>query len=329
MKKFISLSLIALMLMSLCLFAGAEPVLINKITDENIVEIKDSAYAGNLYEEFELEFAGCWSDTSDEGTIASGAVRLDTEVKKYGEQSVRVESTISAGHSTFIIPVDASLLTPGANYTLQCWIKTESVVPVSIGANISVEFMTFANRINENVSDSISLDDVIVGTKDWKFASVSFKMPKADMDFLYLGFQVWDAKGVAWFDGIALIEGKPDRSIYDGEVVEDDVVVDDAVIDDVVTDIVDDVVVDDVATEVVTEVATEVATEVVTEVVTEAAAEVVEDEADEAADVVGEVVENVEDTEKSSNNIILIIGIIAGAVVIIGVVVFFLVKKKK
>jgi len=212
MKKIIAIALAALMLAGLFLIpASAATKNLFTMTDESITEVGDSAYSGSL---LDFNITGSWSSTAPEGenAVTSGAVKIDKSVKYMGNQSIRIESTKSGGHATFIVPVDPKTVTAGKLYTVQCYVKTDKIVNNSMGFNVGVEFK---DDVHQDVINSISLDEKLIGTNDWKLVSVSFKMPDLKgTKVLLFGFQVWDSKGVAWVDGLAFFEGSKAISDY-------------------------------------------------------------------------------------------------------------------
>ncbi len=146
--------------------------------------------------DFEQDLAGKdkipgWSWTDKFGSISF----LDTEVKKSGAASLRLEPSAQDKHgharASQQIPFK-----PYRQYRLSCWVKTENLEPVN----------AFKVQIYRKEGGALSaISPHLQPTQDWQYVSLLFNCSAENGGVLYLG--LWGGKsGKLWLDEVKVEE---------------------------------------------------------------------------------------------------------------------------
>ncbi|MBE6871386.1 MAG: DUF4886 domain-containing protein, partial [Ruminococcaceae bacterium] len=215
MKKATSILLAILMLVSLFTFmqASAEGVEnLLPVTDENFIDTGLGTSMPSWANADALGTgAGIWRSA---GAVSEFGmyVKQDTENVKVGSRSVKIDAD-EATHTEIDFPLAIGALEAGKTYTLQCYVKTNRVLTESSGAFIGV---SFKKVVPEYVTvENAVFSEVLTGTKDWKFLSVTFTVPQDPNTIVIPHMGLYGAfSGTAWYDGFVLIEGKTPVADY-------------------------------------------------------------------------------------------------------------------
>lgn len=137
---------------------------------------------------------------SDAGwSMASGA-SYDTQHKRSGRRSLRVNSTQGAQVEQVIYAV-----VPGEKFTVCGWVATQNVVPVSESggyAFMAIYQFDAAGRMVE-AHDFAQY----AGTRSWTYAEYTFRI-NAQAEYIALRIGIYNASGTAWFDDMNLVKGE-------------------------------------------------------------------------------------------------------------------------
>lgn len=190
-------------LLALCmasaLMAAAEPENIFPVAIGDIGELNtDPPTAENL---LKLEDWLVWSDNPNTPPY-TGAVALDKDVSKLGQQSIRFTNSKVMGHSCAYFRL--ADVKPGKDYTLMYSVKTEDVIPGSGGYG-AFGLVKFIDEAGNDMAGGNTATAAYM-TNDWTDYTVVFKAPDTYGAAL-LQLTLWQGKGTAWFDDIRLYEG--------------------------------------------------------------------------------------------------------------------------
>lgn len=158
------------------------------------VVIGESLDAGgeNLLPNGDFEADADGDGLPDEWEVASPLV-FDEEVRHSGKRSVRVDSDSVTTNNFSKGWVD---LQPNTTYTLTGWMKTEAIEGGQGAQIYPYEF---------DGAEGGGINIIMRGTNDWTPVSQVFRT--GDDGHGRINFRVYGSTGVAWFDGLRLVEG--------------------------------------------------------------------------------------------------------------------------
>ena len=158
-----------------------------------------------------------WLNREYKDLVESGAVSIDTEVVKSGNQSIKIDISKIGSYSYLLLMLlldfRSEKLEKGKTYTFQVWVKTENLNQ-GMGITDLKDYgfklrLLFTGETNE----------IIANKPIWELMSITFKISDFDAYYIPLMFSVSGySAGKAWFSGFAIVEGdKPveDYSLFD------------------------------------------------------------------------------------------------------------------
>jgi hypothetical protein len=137
-------------------------------------------------------------ETGAAWTVVNGA-SFDTQFKRSGQRSLRVDSTRSVQVEQVILPVAA-----GEQLTVCGWVATRNVVPVA-GAGyafMAVYQFDSAGRLLQ-AHDFVQVQ----GTHPWTYAEYTFRV-NTQAEYIAIRVGIYNASGTAWFDDVNLTRGE-------------------------------------------------------------------------------------------------------------------------
>lgn len=136
---------------------------------------------------------------TDFGWSLSGGASYDTQIKRGGRRSLRVDSAQGVQVEQIVYGVR-----PGEKLAVCGWLATENVVPLSGNGYAYMAIYQFdpAGRMVE-AYDFVQ----IAGTRSWTYAEYVFTVHE-QAEYLAVRVGIYNASGRAWFDDINLVRGE-------------------------------------------------------------------------------------------------------------------------
>lgn len=136
---------------------------------------------------------------ADSGWALISGASYDTQVKRSGRRSLRVDSAQGVQVEQIVYAVR-----PGEKLAVCGWLATENVVPSSGSGYAYMAIYQFdsAGRIVE-VHDFVQ----VAGTRSWTYAEYIFTV-HGQTEYLAVRVGIYNASGRAWFDDINLVRGE-------------------------------------------------------------------------------------------------------------------------
>lgn len=136
---------------------------------------------------------------SDEGWSTASGASYDTQHKRSGRRSLRVDTAQGVQVEQLIYAV-----VPGEKLTVCGWVATQNIVPASGGGYAFMAVYQF-----DAVGRMVEAHDFAqyAGTRSWTYAEYTFSV-NAQAEHIALRIGIYNASGTAWFDDINLVKGE-------------------------------------------------------------------------------------------------------------------------
>lgn len=136
---------------------------------------------------------------TDTGWSLTSGASFDTQVKRSGRRSLRVDSTQGVQIEQIIYAVR-----PGEKLTVCGWLATQNVVPAEGGGYAFMAIYQF-----DPEGHIVTAHDFvqIAGSRSWTYASYSLTV-HLQAEYLAVRLGIYKASGRAWFDDINLVRGE-------------------------------------------------------------------------------------------------------------------------
>ena len=170
----------------------------------------DGAWLGGLMDsddEAGIYKIGVWTAETTDGknNLEMGRITFDETEVTVSNRSLRIENEKDGVNTTGFLYVPG--LKPGTRYILQGWVKTdirgEGLAHFRLSTNETVRDDA-ENKFYNTIGEAYESEEV-TGRTNWKRVSIRFTTPK-DQDCYVLIYPEVSGKGVAWFDGLAVVE---------------------------------------------------------------------------------------------------------------------------